>query len=129
MPKKGCPTEDGLTWHTGTRYQDTEDKNSNNQWSSPFDLAWDIKRNDVVMKYCIKTDSKGSGYPLPWPKGRYCIHKKGDYPEGCDIFCYFAFIRGTPNYLFVECVPLVRISESLKKPIQFCLTGLMRSLW
>jgi len=82
MPKEGCPKEKWWTWHTGTRYQDTEDSDSNNDWSSHFNLAWDNKRNDVVMKYCIKTNFKGAGYPLPWPKGDYCIHKKGRCPEG-----------------------------------------------
>ena len=107
MPKEGCPKEKGLTWHAGTRYQDTEDSHSRNQWSSHFNLAWDNKRNDVVMKYCIKTNFKGAGYPLPWPKGKYCIHKKGHCPEGCFIFCCFVFIKGTTNNLFVEHVASV----------------------
>ena len=113
MPKKGCPKEKGYNWHAGTRYQDTEDSGSNNQWSSPFDLAWDIKKNDVVMKYCIKTDFNGAGYPLPWPKGKYCIHKKGDCPEGCYILCYFAFMKGTHSSIWRGC------STSIKSQVSF----------
>ncbi|XP_068755958.1 uncharacterized protein [Montipora capricornis] len=80
MTKSGCP--DGDFWHKGTRYHDTEDDDSDNYWSDPYDLAGKVDKNNMEQKFCMKTKSKTSEYELPWPKGKYCIYKKGDCPEG-----------------------------------------------
>ncbi|KAL9961596.1 hypothetical protein ACROYT_G030565 [Oculina patagonica] len=80
MTKSGCP--EGSFWHEGTRYHDTEDDDSNNYWSNPYDLAGRAAKNNMEQKFCMKTKDKTSGYNLPWPKGRYCIFKKGECPEG-----------------------------------------------
>ncbi len=80
MTKSGCP--EGSFWHEGTRYHDTVDHNSNNYWSNPYDLAGRAEKNNMEQKFCMKTKEKTSGYNLPWPKGRYCIFKKGECPEG-----------------------------------------------
>ena len=76
MAKSGCPSG---TWHRGTRFQDTEDDSPSNSWSSPYDVAGNVQRNNMEQRFCIKTNSEGSS---PWPKGEYCILKKGDCPAG-----------------------------------------------
>ncbi|XP_068700258.1 uncharacterized protein [Montipora capricornis] len=80
MTKSGCPR--GGFWHAGTRYHDTEDRNSNNYWSNPYDLAGRVRKNNMEQMFCMKTLSKTSKYNLPWPKGKYCIYKKGNCPKG-----------------------------------------------
>lgn len=83
MTKSGCPKGD--FWHEGTRYHDTEDGGSNNYWSDPYDLAGRVAKNNMKQKFCMKTLSKTSTYDLPWPKGEYCIYKKGHRcPDGFD---------------------------------------------
>lgn len=81
MTKSGCP--EGGFWHKGTRYHDTEDSDSNNNWSDPYHLAGRVAKDDMEQKFCMKTQSRTSTYDLPWPEGKYCIYKKGDScPEG-----------------------------------------------
>ncbi|XP_068753813.1 uncharacterized protein [Montipora capricornis] len=80
MTKSGCPG--GGFWNAGTRYHDTEDVNSKNYWSYPYDLAGRVRKNNMEQKFCMKTQSKTSNYDLPWPKGKYCIYKKGNCPDG-----------------------------------------------
>ena len=60
-------------------------------WSSPFDLAGPYYRNNMRQNFCIKTKDTASDYNLPWPRGQYCILKKGECPEGlCYLFvCLF----------------------------------------
>ncbi|XP_078383252.1 uncharacterized protein LOC144665838 [Oculina patagonica] len=76
----GCPK--GSFWHLGTRYHDTEDSNSRNAWSNPYSLAGQIGKNNMEQRFCMKTEYKTSEYSFPWPKGRYCIFKKGKCPKG-----------------------------------------------
>ena len=76
MTKSGCP--EGDFWNEGTRYHDTEDSDSNNNWSDPYHLAGRVAKDDMEQKFCMKTWSRTSTYDLPWPKGKYCIYKKGD---------------------------------------------------
>jgi len=78
--KSGCPK--GTFWHSGTRYHDTEDDGSNNYWSNPYDLAGYIGKDNMQQKFCMKTRTETSKYNLPWPKGQYCIYKKGNCPQG-----------------------------------------------
>ena len=80
MTNSGCPAGD--FWHRGTRYHDTEDNRSNNYWSFPYDLAGIVGKNNMEQKFCMKTLGKTSKYDLPWPKGQYCIYKKGVCPKG-----------------------------------------------
>ena len=79
MPKSGCPKGKNVRWHEGTRYQDTEDYRSDNEWSAHHDLAGRAKKDDMEQKFCMKTLSDGI---LNWPKGKYCILKKGTCPKG-----------------------------------------------
>ena len=83
LTKSGCPNGD--FWHQGTRFHDTQDGDPSNSWSTPYDLAGRANIKDMEQKFCMKTQSKTSNYDLPWPKGQYCIYKKGDCPEGQHI--------------------------------------------
>ena len=90
MPKSGCPKGSEFLWHQGYRKHDTEDSRANNEWSSPFDLAGPYYRNNMFQKFCMKTEDTASDYNLPWPRGQYCILKKGECPEGlCYLFVCF----------------------------------------
>ena len=92
MPKSGCPKRSNFPWHSGYRKHDTEDDDSNNKWSSPFDLAGPYNKNNMYQKFCVKTKGTASDYNLPWPKGQYCILKKGKCPEGlCYLFASLFF--------------------------------------
>lgn len=75
--KSGCPR--GYFWNEGTRFHHTEGSNS---WSNPYDLAGRVAGGGMEQKFCMKTIEKTSDYSLPWPKGQYCIFKKGDCPKG-----------------------------------------------
>ena len=61
---------------------DTENFWSNNDWSSPYDLAGRAKDDDMEQKFCIKTQFQTTEFSLSWPKGAYCIFKKGNCPTG-----------------------------------------------
>ena len=93
MPKSGCPKRSNFPWHSGYRKHDTEDDDSSNKWSSPFDLAGPYYKNNMYQKFCVKTKDTASDYNLPWPKGQYCILKKGKCSGGLcylfDCFCLF----------------------------------------
>ncbi|XP_078384191.1 uncharacterized protein LOC144666676 [Oculina patagonica] len=80
MTKSGCP--EGSFWHKGTRFHDTFKSNS---WSNPYDLAGRAAKNDMEQKFCMKTEYYTSYYSLPWPRGQYCIFRKGGAcPAGFD---------------------------------------------
>lgn len=79
--KSGCPSSNGFTWHTGWRYQDTEDWFPSNKRSSSFHLdAW-VSKN-LNRTFCMKTTKTGDSSRPSWPKGKYCIYKKGSCPSG-----------------------------------------------
>ena len=81
-PRSGCPNTE-FTWIEGYRYHDTEDDNSNNQWSSPLDLAGSWGRNNMKHYFCMKTTSiTDSNSHWIWQPGSYCIYKKGSCPSG-----------------------------------------------
>ena len=84
-PKSGCPKEEkgsGFVWHEGSRYHDTPTFCPLNEWSNPYDLAGFHGRENVRPYFCIKTRQGSSKFSLPWPKGKYCILKKGKCPSG-----------------------------------------------
>jgi hypothetical protein len=72
----GCPSG----WNSGYRYHDTEDSDSNNQWSSTLHLAGFRAKNNMRWEFCMKLFDNGIGYQ--WPKGQYCILKKSSCPHG-----------------------------------------------
>ena len=76
-PTAGCPPG----WHSGYRWQDTEDKNNKNRKTPGMQFkvrVW-VER-DIEFHYCVKTFHGNSG--IKWPRGTYCIAKKGDCPSG-----------------------------------------------
>ena len=83
MARSGCPSGGGkYRWHTGNRFQDTNHKN---RFSRPLSLAGYFNRN-VRTYFCTKTDTTYD-YGIEWPKGSYCIARKGgscpdDFEDG-----------------------------------------------
>ena len=87
-PKSGCPKEEkgsGFVWHEGSRYHDTPTFFPVNEWSNPYDLAGFYGKENVQPYFCIKTQQGSSKFSLPWPKGKYCILKKGKCPSGKNL--------------------------------------------
>ena len=69
-------------WHEGSRYHDTPTLFPLDEWSNPYDLAGFHGKENVRPYFCIKTQPGSSKFSLPWPKGEYCILKKGKCPSG-----------------------------------------------
>ncbi|XP_078384038.1 uncharacterized protein LOC144666477 [Oculina patagonica] len=78
----GCPQGKDSIWHKGTRFHDTQDGDPSNSWSDPYDLAGYKNKKDMEQKFCMRTQNRTTPYDLPWPKGNYCVYKKGNCPEG-----------------------------------------------
>jgi len=78
MPKDGCPRDDDFTWHRGYVYQDTK---SRNDWPKYNHLDINTPDKNAQQKFCVKTATP-SKHNYAWPKGSYCIAKKGDCPTG-----------------------------------------------
>ena len=77
MPRSGCPNG----WLSGNRYQDTEDYHNKNSKSLGIERKIAvIIGHDIDFYYCVKTFQGNTGYQ--WPRGTYCIAKKGDCPSG-----------------------------------------------
>ncbi|CAG2229464.1 unnamed protein product [Mytilus edulis] len=84
-PKSGCPTA-AFSWAEGWHRQDTEDGGNANGWSPTIHLDDSVRTHgDQVFHFCIKTMNENTEYERDWPKGSYCILKKGDCPQGFDI--------------------------------------------
>lgn len=85
-PTSGCPA-DNVHWSEGYRKQDTEDINSKNMFSPNIQnyLSGEFHGNDILTRFCMKTSlhsMSGSQYDQQWPKGTYCVLKKGTCPVG-----------------------------------------------
>ncbi|KAJ7370795.1 hypothetical protein OS493_029785 [Desmophyllum pertusum] len=80
--QSGCPSSSGFTWRTGWRFQDTEDFLPSNKHSSNFHLDATVNKNDLKRSFCMKTDTSSDASKPDWPKGKYCIYKKGSCPKG-----------------------------------------------
>ena len=81
MPRCGCPGPSSI-WQPGWRYHDTEDTSPNNHWSNPYDLAGSYGKNNMKQAFCMKIKYRTSRYNRRWPRGSYCIFKKGNCPRG-----------------------------------------------
>lgn len=71
--KSGCPSG----WSSGWRYQDNEDDDNANSYTSTITLYLrfeDTGRN-YRTHYCTKTSTDSSVFE--WPKGKYCIGRYG----------------------------------------------------
>lgn len=80
--QSGCPAAVAFQWRVGWRFQDTEDNFPDNRKSADFHLDASVSRNNLKRHFCTKTDSTSDTARLPWPKGQYCIYKKGSCPMG-----------------------------------------------
>ena len=76
LPKaaSGCPSR----FSSGCVYQDNEDSNNANRFSNAHLIDGAFGRN-IRMCYCTRQSSSGS---TTWPRGQYCIAKKGSCPSG-----------------------------------------------
>lgn len=116
MTKSGCP--EGGFWHKGTRYHDTEDSNSNNNWSDPYHLAGRVAKNNMEQKFCMKTLSKTSKFDLPWPKGEYCIYKKGNRcPDGQCIALFDVPYFNDESFLVNRSTAKLNVTHKKKYPM------------
>ena len=80
-PVKGCLQGSNSGWESGWRKHDTEDRNSNNDWSSSYNLAGWKGKNNMQWEFCIKVTNGENNINYPWPEGTYCILKKGNCPN------------------------------------------------
>ncbi|XP_062501657.1 perforin-like protein 1 [Corticium candelabrum] len=80
-PSSGCPRGSNSRWDSGWRKHDTEDGNSANQWSSSYNLAGWKGSNNMQWEFCIKVSNGLNNINYPWPRGSYCILKKGNCPN------------------------------------------------
>ena len=55
------------------------------------------KNNEITQHFCVK--NKRAGH-RDWPKGKYCIYKKGNCPIGKDTGYYNESLR-TKVFFFV----------------------------
>ena len=85
LPKtnSGCPVAAPFVWKTGWRKHDTEDRDSDNQWSSNNHFPLWYNKNNMQQHFCMKDFTSHS--TRPWPRGNYCIFKKGTCPAGISI--------------------------------------------
>ncbi|KAK6173994.1 hypothetical protein SNE40_017354 [Patella caerulea] len=78
----GCPAG-RVTWHEGSRHQDTEDTRNKNSWSSPIHISGRFShKDDMTVNFCMKGDITISVFDVNWPAGDYCILKYGNCPTG-----------------------------------------------
>ena len=78
LPKTdtGCPVAARVEWSPGYKFHDTV---NGNQWSSGIHFDTGYEANNMKQHFCMKTDNGGLG---DWPRGSYCIFKKGICPSG-----------------------------------------------
>ncbi|XP_038051002.1 uncharacterized protein LOC119724149 [Patiria miniata] len=83
MPIAGCPANASFTWQTGSRFHDTENSESNNEWSPDIHLKQPYERNDMMQHFCMKTVKRSGASDRSWPPGKYCVFRYGTTcPEG-----------------------------------------------
>ena len=74
-----CPDSKDFVWKTGGYYQDCEDDDNGNS-QSPGNHLGIINGRNARQDFCVKTQETPSH--MSWPKGSYCIAKKGNCPDG-----------------------------------------------
>ncbi|XP_078363220.1 uncharacterized protein LOC144647310 [Oculina patagonica] len=79
--KLGCPQSYSSDWKTGWRYQDTENSSPKNAFSDGFHMDAMIWKDNMNKSFCIKVKDNPVENEGMWPKGQYCIYKKGDCPK------------------------------------------------
>eukprot|EP00057_Strongylocentrotus_purpuratus_P014522 XP_011668996.1 PREDICTED: uncharacterized protein LOC575120 [Strongylocentrotus purpuratus] len=84
-PTTGCPNAH-FTFPDGYRYHDTEDKDSNNHWSSSNHLAGYKNKNNMEHWFCSKTREEEDIYDWAFQPGKYCVMRKGSScPAGSNM--------------------------------------------
>ena len=80
MTSSGCPSLGSRNrWSTGYIYQDNDDDHNANQCPSPWVFSGYCNTN-LRLDYCIKEFTNGD-VGITWPKGSYCIVRRGDCPS------------------------------------------------
>ena len=85
LPKTdtGCPVAAGVQWSPGYKFHDTA---AGNEWSSGIHFDEGYSTDNSKQHFCMKTERGGLG---EWPRGSYCIFKKGTCPSGvCYVMNY-----------------------------------------
>lgn len=72
-PTSGCPDEN---WREGFRYQDSENVQNTNLESNGSHFSGRVSQHGVRQEFCMHHDIP-AGELIPWPRGKYCIYKKG----------------------------------------------------
>ncbi|KAL9962437.1 hypothetical protein ACROYT_G031541 [Oculina patagonica] len=108
-PKSGCPN---AHFNEGTRYHDTEDDDSSNEWSNLYTnhLAGYVTRNDMEQNFCMKTQT--SPNYVPWPRGKYCIFKnKGNNcpHDALCTYCNFPHTKARPQHRELHALPYTEL--------------------
>ena len=76
-PEGGCPKG----WSLGRRTQGTGKKTDVSSGITSR-LAVNYGSKTIMVQYCVKTDESDDGVGFEWPKGSYCIARKGGWcPE------------------------------------------------
>ena len=85
-PNTGCPNSAGVNWAVGWRKQHTQSVDRNTDEVSegshlfpPIRSIDSDQNNFVYQHFCVNSDSTSPG--PTWPKGTYCIGKKGACPR------------------------------------------------
>ena len=84
-PRSGCPRKQ---WREGFRYQDSENLENTNFKSNGSHFSGKVNPHGIRQEFCIHMDTPGE--KIPWPRGKYCIYRKGKtcptgLQEGRDI--------------------------------------------
>lgn len=94
-PETGCPSDGANTWKKGAVHHHTESTDRNqdtlsegNHLKMPV-LSREMSDNFITQRFCVKTTGHTAG--PTWPKGSYCVNKKGRHcPMGFKQgFVYF----------------------------------------
>ena len=92
MPKSGCPKRSNFPWDSGYRYHDTEDRRSNNMWSSPFDLAGPYYKNNMYQNFCMKKKTHSFCLQSTLAKRAILYSQERDMSGRFVLFvCFFVF--------------------------------------
>ena len=77
-PRSGCPDRD---WREGFRYHDSENAENTNLKSNRSHLSGRVTPHGVRQEFCMHLEP--SGKHISWPRGKYCIYRKGRIcPDG-----------------------------------------------
>ena len=92
-PRSGCPRKQ---WREGFRYQDSENLENTNFKSNGSHFSGKVSPHGIRQEFCIHMDTPGE--KIPWPRGKYCIYRKGEtcptgLQEGMTLLCYGMDVR------------------------------------